>query len=100
MTAAGPTARFSGATTLRRLSPGVAGLEVAFVVESEGGGEKGKQLWVSYEDRPGAAHDTNSIEITASTWRSTSDGSTGSTPVSSRHSGASTKIVATAPVNR
>ncbi len=51
-------------------------------------------------NRPGAAHDTNSIEITASTWRSTSDGSTGSTPARSRHSGASTKMVAAAPVNR
>ena len=47
-----------------------------------------------------SSHDTNSIEITASTWRSTSGGSTGSTPVSSRHSGANTKMVAAAPVNR
>ena len=60
----------------------------------------GVQVGVVGRDRPGTAHHTNSIESTASTWRSTSDGSTGSTPVSNLHSGASTKMVATAPVNR
>ena len=58
------------------------------------------QVGVVGRNRPGAAHGTKSMEITASTWRSTSDGSSGSTPVRSRHSGARTKMVAAAPVNR